>query len=115
VKNAYAGKVTAAKKNVKVAVLNVVKPSAGTALCVYYVTGAKFGNFQVLVDGKKLGKPVSTKGPAGASKSICYSAKITAKSKISIVVPDSGNGVQIDGYAIAPEKPHAPKARWGWL
>jgi len=109
-KRAYLGKVTAAKKNVKAAVLNVTKASPGTSLCIYYVTGVKYGSFEVLVGGKKLGKPVATAGKAGEVKSICYTTKLTAKSKISINVPNSGNGVQIDGYAITVAKPSAPKA-----
>ncbi|MBU6347378.1 MAG: carboxypeptidase regulatory-like domain-containing protein [Actinomycetales bacterium] len=110
VKGSFLGKVTAAKKNSKSAVLNVTKAAAGNSLCIYYVTGAKFGSFTVTVNGKKLGKPVATAGKAGQIKSICYVTKLKANSKIAITVPKAGNGVQIDGYAITIAKPSAPVA-----
>lgn len=108
VKGSFLGKVTGAKKNAKSAVLNVTKAAAGKSLCIYYVTGAKFGAFTVTVNGKKLGKPVATTGKAGKIKSICYVTAIKATSKIVITVPKAGNGVQIDGYAITIAKPSAP-------
>ena len=108
VKGSFLGKVTAAKKNSKNAVLNITKAAAGKSLCIYYVTGAKFGAFTVTVNGKKLGKPVATAGKAGQIKSICYVTAIKATSKIVITVPKAGNGVQIDGYAITLAKPAAP-------
>lgn len=113
VKGSFLGKVTAAKKNAKAAVLNVTKAQAGNSLCIYYVTGAKFGSFTVSVNGKKLGKPVATAGKAGQIKSICYVTKIKANAKIVITVPKAGNGVQIDGYAITVAKPAAPVAPAG--
>ncbi|MCX6404828.1 MAG: carboxypeptidase-like regulatory domain-containing protein, partial [Actinobacteria bacterium] len=108
VKGSFLGKVTAAKKNSKSAILNITKAAAGKSLCIYYVTGAKFGAFTVTVNGKKLGKPVKTVGKAGQIKSICYVTAIKATSKIVITVPKAGNGVQIDGYAITLAKPAAP-------
>jgi protocatechuate 3,4-dioxygenase beta subunit len=108
VKGAYLGKVTAAKKNAKAAVINVTKASAGTSLCIYYVTGVKFGSFTVTVNGKKIGKPVATAGKAGQIKSICFTTKLKAKDKIAITVAKAGNGVQIDGYAITIAKPAPP-------
>ena len=108
VKGSFLGKVTSAKKNAKSAVLNVTKATAGKSLCIYYVTGAKFGAFTVTVNGKKLGKPVATAGKAGQIKSICYVTSIKASSKIVITVPKAGNGVQIDGYAITLAAPKAP-------
>ena len=107
-KGSFLGKVTTAKKNSKNAVLNITKAAAGKSLCIYYVTGAKFGAFTVTVNGKKLGKPVKTVGKAGQIKSICYVTAIKATSKIVITVPKAGNGVQIDGYAITLAKPAAP-------
>jgi len=109
VKSAYFGKVTAAKKKAKSAVLKISKSANGTGLCIYYVTGAKFGAFTVSVNGKKLGKPVKTAGKAGVVKSICYATKLKTTSKIAITVPKAGAGVQIDGYAITLAKPTSPK------
>jgi hypothetical protein len=108
VKGSFLGKVTAAKKNAKGAVLNVTKAAVGNSLCINYVTGPKFGAFTVTVNGKKLGKPVKTTGKAGKIKSICYVTAIKANSKIAITVPKAGSGVQIDGYAITMAKPAAP-------
>jgi len=108
VKGAFLGKVTSVKKKSKAAVLNVAKASAGTSLCIYYVTGKKFDAFTVLVNGKKLGKPVKTVGKPGKIKSICFKAAIKATSKIAITVPKAKVGVQIDGYAITIAKPVTP-------
>ena len=110
VPGAVAGKVIAAKKNAKNAVLNINKAAAGKSLCVYYVTGAKFGAFTVTVNGKALGKPVPTAGKAGQIKSVCYKTKLKAKAKIAINVAKAGNGVQIDGYAITIANAPAPAA-----
>jgi len=108
VKKAYLGKAISVKKKSKSAVLKIAKSANGTGLCIYYVTGAKFGTFTVSINGKKLGKPVKTAGKAGVIKSICFVTKVKANSKIAITVPKAGNGVQIDGYAITVAKPAAP-------